>query len=55
MSSNHQIPSHLYPTRDGPWNVYLEQIDRVTLPRQFVRWFETWKRPKTYFGGRRAY
>ncbi len=47
MSSNHQIPSYLTPHATGPWNVYLEQIDRVTpYLGSLSRWVETLKRPK---------
>ncbi|MBI3714129.1 MAG: Glu/Leu/Phe/Val dehydrogenase [Burkholderiales bacterium] len=47
MSSNHQIPSYLTPHATGPWNVYLEQIDRVTpYLGNLSRWVETLKRPK---------
>ena len=47
MSSNHQIPSYLTPHATGPWNVYLEQIDRVTpYLGNWSRWVETLKRPK---------
>lgn len=47
MSSEHQIPSYLTPHETGPWNVYLEQIDRVTpYLGSLSRWVETLKRPK---------
>jgi glutamate dehydrogenase (NAD(P)+) len=47
MSSQHEIPSYLTPHGTSPWNVYLEQIDRVTPHLgSLARWVETLKRPK---------
>jgi glutamate dehydrogenase (NAD(P)+) len=43
----HEIPSYLQPTHTGPWDVYLEQIARVTPHLgPLARWVETLKRPK---------
>ena len=47
MSEQHPIPSYLKPHTSGPWDVYLEQIDRVTpYLGNLSRWVETLKRPK---------
>jgi glutamate dehydrogenase (NAD(P)+) len=47
MSSDHKIPSYLAPKITSPWDVYLEQIDRVTPHLGHLsRWVETLKRPK---------
>lgn len=47
MSAHHEIPSYLTPHGTGPWNDYLEQIDRVTpYLGSLARWIETLKRPK---------
>jgi glutamate dehydrogenase (NAD(P)+) len=47
MSSDHKIPSYLAPKITSPWDVYLEQIDRVTpYLGHLSRWVETLKRPK---------
>jgi glutamate dehydrogenase (NAD(P)+) len=47
MSIHHEIPSYLTPAKLGPWDVYLEQIDRVTPHLgSLARWVETLKRPK---------
>ena len=47
MSTPHEIPSYLQPHGNGPWEVYLEQIDRVTpYLGPLAHWVETLKRPK---------
>jgi glutamate dehydrogenase (NAD(P)+) len=47
MVIDHEIPSYLIPQKTGPWDVYLEQIDRVTPHLgPLARWVETLKRPK---------
>jgi len=47
MSTQHEIPSYLTQREIGPWDVYLEQIDRVTPHLgALARWVETLKRPK---------
>jgi glutamate dehydrogenase (NAD(P)+) len=47
MSLQHAIPSYLVPKESSPWDVYLEQIDRVTPHLGgLARWVETLKRPK---------
>jgi glutamate dehydrogenase (NAD(P)+) len=47
MTIEHEIPSYLIPQETGPWDVYLEQIDRVTPHLgSLARWVETLKRPK---------
>jgi glutamate dehydrogenase (NAD(P)+) len=47
MSSHHELPSYLAVSGPGPWQVYLEQIDRVTPHLgALARWVETLKRPK---------
>lgn len=47
MSEQHPIPSYLKPHAANPWDVYLEQIDRVTpYLGSLSRWVETLKRPK---------
>ena len=47
MSTKHEVPSYLTPSENGPWGVYLEQIDRVTpYLGSLARWVETLKRPK---------
>lgn len=47
MASQHELPSYLTPPEIGPWDVYLEQIDRVTPHLgPLARWVETLKRPK---------
>ena len=43
----HQVPSYLPETNLGPWEIYLEQIDRVTpYLGKLAYWVETLKRPK---------
>ncbi|MDB5798893.1 MAG: NAD-specific glutamate dehydrogenase [Paucimonas sp.] len=43
----HELPSYLQQQSQGPWEVYLEQIDRVTPHLgSLARWIETLKRPK---------
>lgn len=47
ITVKHDIPSYLTPQGVGPWDVYLEQIDRVTpYLGALARWVETLKRPK---------
>ncbi len=47
MADRHELPSYLTPPEIGPWDVYLEQIDRVTPHLgPLARWVETLKRPK---------
>ncbi len=47
MQPHHEIPSYLLPHGTGPWEGYLEQIDRVTPHLgSLARWVETLKRPK---------
>ncbi|MFZ1180460.1 MAG: Glu/Leu/Phe/Val dehydrogenase [Herbaspirillum sp.] len=47
ITVKHEIPSYLKPHGVGPWDVYLEQIDRVTpYLGALARWVETLKRPK---------
>jgi glutamate dehydrogenase (NAD(P)+) len=44
---SHPLPSYLDPRNPGPWENYLEQIDRVTpYLGHLARWVETLKRPK---------
>ncbi len=41
------LPSYLDPLRLGPWDTYLEQLDRVTpYLGSLATWVETLKRPK---------
>jgi glutamate dehydrogenase (NAD(P)+) len=43
----HEIPSYLAKDDLGPWEIYLEQVDRVTpYLGQLSYWVETLKRPK---------
>jgi glutamate dehydrogenase (NAD(P)+) len=43
----HQLPSYLPSDNLGPWEIYLEQIDRVTpYLGKLAYWVETLKRPK---------
>ncbi len=43
----HEIPSYLSKDDLGPWEIYLEQVDRVTpYLGQLSYWVETLKRPK---------
>jgi glutamate dehydrogenase (NAD(P)+) len=43
----HLPPSYLQPQAESPWDVYLEQIERVTPHLgPLSRWVETLKRPK---------
>ncbi len=43
----HQLPSYLSKDNLGPWEIYLEQIDRVTpYLGKLAFWVETLKRPK---------
>ena len=43
----HQLPSYLAKDDLGPWEIYLEQIDRVTpYLGKLAFWAETLKRPK---------
>ncbi|MDO8301585.1 Glu/Leu/Phe/Val dehydrogenase [Lacisediminimonas sp.] len=45
--THHQPLSYLQPQPRGPWDDYLEQIDRVTPHLgSLARWVETLKRPK---------
>lgn len=45
--SHHQSLSYLDPQPSGPWEVYLEQIERVTPHLgPLARWVETLRRPK---------
>jgi glutamate dehydrogenase (NAD(P)+) len=43
----HQLPSYLPKDDLGPWEIYLEQVDRVTpYLGKLAYWVETLKRPK---------
>ena len=43
----HQVPSYLNHDNLGPWEIYLEQVDRVTpYLGKLAYWVETLKRPK---------
>ena len=43
----HEVPSYLAKDNLGPWEIYLEQIDRVTpYLGKLAYWVETLKRPK---------
>lgn len=43
----HQVPSYLSQDDLGPWEIYLEQVDRVTpYLGKLSYWVETLKRPK---------
>jgi glutamate dehydrogenase (NAD(P)+) len=43
----HQLPSYLSKDDLGPWEIYLEQVDRVTpYLGKLAYWVETLKRPK---------
>jgi glutamate dehydrogenase (NAD(P)+) len=45
--SRHAVPSYLDPRNLGPWEIYLEQVDRVTpYLGKLGYWAETLKRPK---------
>ena len=47
MQPQHAFPTYLTAQEDGPWGVYLEQIERVTPHLgDLARWVETLKRPK---------
>ncbi len=43
----HEVPSYLNHDNLGPWEIYLEQVDRVTpYLGKLAYWVETLKRPK---------
>ena len=43
----HEVPSYLPKDDLGPWEIYLEQVDRVTpYLGKLAYWVETLKRPK---------
>ena len=43
----HELPSYLSKDNLGPWEIYLEQVDRVTpYLGRLAYWVETLKRPK---------
>ncbi|PYE55217.1 Glu/Leu/Phe/Val family dehydrogenase [Deinococcus yavapaiensis] len=43
----HDVPSYLDPNHLGPWEIYLEQVERVTpYLGKLAYWVETLKRPK---------
>ena len=43
----HEVPSYLLKDDLGPWEIYLEQVDRVTpYLGKLAYWVETLKRPK---------
>ncbi|MEY4529521.1 MAG: hypothetical protein RLZZ156_242 [Deinococcota bacterium] len=43
----HEVPSYLNQDNLGPWEIYLEQVDRVTpYLGKLAYWVETLKRPK---------
>ncbi|WP_022800207.1 Glu/Leu/Phe/Val family dehydrogenase [Deinococcus ficus] len=43
----HQIPSYLDPNNIGPYEIFLEQVERVTpYLGHLTKWVETLKRPK---------
>ncbi|WP_278914556.1 Glu/Leu/Phe/Val family dehydrogenase, partial [Deinococcus wulumuqiensis] len=45
--ARHEIPSYLDPNNIGPYEIYLEQVDRVTpYLGKLAYWVETLKRPK---------
>ena len=45
--AKHPVPSYLDPRNLGPWEIYLEQVDRVTpYLGKLGYWAETLKRPK---------
>lgn len=45
--AKHPVPSYLDPKNLGPWEIYLEQVDRVTpYLGKLSYWAETLKRPK---------
>jgi glutamate dehydrogenase (NAD(P)+) len=47
MQPQHAFPTYLTAQENGPWGVYLEQIERVTPHLgELARWVETLKRPK---------
>ena len=48
MSTHNHLPlSYLQPEKCSPWDVYLEQIERVTPHLgSLSRWVETLKHPK---------
>ncbi|UDG82506.1 Glu/Leu/Phe/Val family dehydrogenase [Candidatus Vallotia cooleyia] len=47
MPSQHALPSYLHADLLGPWDSYLQQIDRVApYLGSLSRWIETLKRPK---------
>src|SRR5512141_765381 len=47
MNPTHALPSYLVPAAAGPWDVFLEQIDRATASMGELAYLvETLKRPK---------
>jgi len=47
MNTLHELPSYLVPAGAGPWDVFLEQIDRATVSMGELAYLvETLKRPK---------
>lgn len=46
-AASHALPSYLDKNNLGPWEIYLEQVDRVTpYLGELAFWVETLKRPK---------
>jgi len=47
LRKQHAVPSYLDATHLGPWEIYLEQVERVTpYLGKLAYWVETLKRPK---------
>ncbi|TSE27109.1 Glu/Leu/Phe/Val family dehydrogenase [Tepidimonas aquatica] len=47
VATSHALPSYLDPHHLGPWEIFLQQVDRVTpYLGNLARWVETLKRPK---------